>query len=300
MVAMIAASGLACLLGIFAPMTEGAPVALKAVLSVVAGAVAGALWWTGREPRRVWLHSGLMLCVVGATGIIAAAQTPQGAVSCALGYLWVTVYAAFFLGRTATRCYVGLVSAAFAVALVLYPFQGAVQIWTLVMVTVAAGAEAVAAMVAKLGRLAETDQLTGLWNRAGLHRAAARALADARRRGAPLSVAVIDLDDFKLVNDRDGHAAGDRLLVELATAWQGCLRTTDVLARVGGDEFVLLLPRTGAEETAAALERLRTASRTHWSAGTATAEPGDDLDDLLARADRHLYLDKARGREVVG
>jgi diguanylate cyclase (GGDEF)-like protein len=299
LIAMLAISGLACVLGILAPMSERAPVALKAVLAVIAGVLALWLWWAGREPRRVWLHGGLIMCVAGATAIIAAAQTPQGAVACSLGYLWVTVYAAFFLGRTATRCYVGLVGVAFAIALVLYPFPGAVQIWVLVMVTVAIGAEAVAAMVAKLGRLAETDQLTGLFNRTGLQRAAVRTLAEATRRDTPLTVTVIDLDGFKLINDRDGHAAGDRLLVDLATAWQGCLRASDVLARLGGDEFALLLPHSGAEETEAALARLRAASPTHWSAGTAIARPGDDLDDLLARADRHLYLDKGRDRETA-
>jgi diguanylate cyclase (GGDEF)-like protein len=296
MAAMLAVSGLTCLMGILAPMSDRAPVALKAVLGVIAGVLAGTLWWAGREPRRAWLHGGLLMCIGGATAIIAVAQTPQGAVSCSLGYLWVTVYAAFFLGRTATRYYVGIVGAAFALALVLYPFEGAVQIWVLVMATVAVGAEAVAAMVARLATLAETDQLTGLWNRAGLQRAATRALAEAARRGTPLTVTVIDLDGFKLVNDRDGHAAGDRLLVDLATAWQGCLRTCDVLARQGGDEFVLLLPRTGAEETAAVLDRLRAVSATHWSAGTAIAEPGDDLDALLVRADRDLYRAKAISR----
>jgi diguanylate cyclase (GGDEF)-like protein len=300
MVAMIASSGLACVMGILAPMSEHAPVALKAVLGTIAGVLALWLWWAGRQPRPAWLHGGLVMCTVGATAIIAAAQTPQGAVSCALSYLWITVYAAFFLGRTATRCYVGLVGVAFAIALVLYPFPGEVQIWVLAMVTVAVGAEAVAAMVAKLGRLAETDQLTGLFNRTGLQRAAAHALAEAARRDTPLTVTVIDLDGFKLVNDRDGHAAGDRLLVDLATAWRGCLRASDVLARLGGDEFVLLLPHSGAEETEAALARLRASAAVHWSAGTAVAAPGDELDDLLARADRNLYLDKARDREPIG
>jgi GGDEF domain-containing protein len=84
--------------------------------------------------------------------------------------------------------------------------------------------------------------------------------------------------------------------VDLATAWQGCLRTCDVLARQGGDECVLLLPRTAADETAAVLDRLRGASATHWSAGTAIAGPGDDLDALLARADQRLYVEKAASR----
>ncbi|HEY0485232.1 MAG TPA: GGDEF domain-containing protein [Mycobacteriales bacterium] len=296
MVAMIVVSAASCAMGAVAPMTAHSPVGLDAVLAVAGLALAAGMWRFGSGLSRPWFHAALLTCVAGSTGIIAVAYTPQGAVASSLSYLWVTLYAAFFLGRTTTRAYVVLVGVAHAAALVVNPFQGAAQIWVLMMITVAIGAEAVAAMITQLAALAETDRLTGLWNRAGLERAATRVLADAARRDTPLSVAVLDLDGFKLVNDRDGHAAGDRLLVDLATAWRGCLRVSDVLARHGGDEFVLLMPGTGDAETAAVLGRLRAASPTHWSAGTALARPGDDLDTLLARADRDLYEDKARGR----
>jgi diguanylate cyclase (GGDEF)-like protein len=300
MIAMMGVSGLACMMGVLAPMTENAPVELKAAFTAVCAAVAAILWRAGSDLPKACFHGCLVLAVSGMTAIISVAHTPQGAVSASLGYLWVALYAAVFFGRTAARVYAVLVGLAYGAALLVNPFEGALHIWALVMVTVAVGAEAVAVMVARLATLAETDQLTGLWNRAGLQRAAARALAEAARRGTPLTLTVIDLDGFKLVNDRDGHAAGDRLLVELATAWQGCLRTSDVLARLGGDEFVLLLPRSGAGETEAALSRLRAASTSHWSAGTAGAEPSDDLDALLARADRRLYLDKARRPRTRG
>ena len=300
MIAMISVSGFACLMGVVAPMSEHTPVELNAVFAVVAAAVVVTAWLIGSDLPASCLHGGLLLATSGMTAMVSVAHTPQGAVSSSLGYLWVALYAAFFLGRTATRCYVALAGVAYAAALLVNPFQGAVHVWLLVMVTVAVGAEIVAVMVARLGTLAATDQLTGLWNRTGLQHAATRALAEADRRGTPLTVTVIDLDGFKLVNDRAGHAAGDRLLVELAAAWQGCLRASDVLARLGGDEFVLLLPTAGAEETEAALKRLRAASASQWSAGTAVAEPGDDLDHLLLRADRDLYRAKARSRDSVG
>jgi GGDEF domain-containing protein len=94
---------------------------------------------------------------------------------------------------------------------------------------------------ARLRAAAHTDGLTGLLNRTGFAVAAARTRAVAERRGETLVLAVIDLDDFKLVNDRDGHLAGDRMLLELAGAWTASLRPGDLLGRFGGDEFVLLV-----------------------------------------------------------
>ncbi|HSF26147.1 MAG TPA: GGDEF domain-containing protein, partial [Actinomycetes bacterium] len=125
-------------------------------------------------------------------------------------------------------------------------------------------------------------------------RAAERELARVARTGSRLAVAVIDLDGFKKVNDTLGHAAGDQLLVTIATAWSKVLRPTDVLARHGGDEFVLLLPGAGAAEATTVLHRLlRANADIGWSYGLTAYEPGDTLDRLLARADVRLYDAKA-------
>jgi diguanylate cyclase (GGDEF)-like protein len=85
-------------------------------------------------------------------------------------------------------------------------------------------------------------------------------MALARRYDRALTVALLDLDDFKLVNDRDGHAAGDRVLVDLATAWTAVLRRSDVLGRHGGDEFILLMPDTTASGARTVLGRLQAVS----------------------------------------
>jgi diguanylate cyclase (GGDEF)-like protein len=138
--------------------------------------------------------------------------------------------------------------------------------------------------------------LTGLLNRKGLAPAAERAFALADRTGIPLTVAIVDLDGFKQVNDRDGHAAGDRLLVAMAEVWTETLDRSDIFARLGGDEFLVVLVGSSDEESARLFERLRFASPTPWSAGVVRRQPGEDLSTCLAKADLALY-DAKRARQ---
>jgi diguanylate cyclase (GGDEF)-like protein len=146
---------------------------------------------------------------------------------------------------------------------------------------------------AQLRSQAETDALTGTLNRQGLARAARKLIALGERTESLLTVAILDLDGFKAVNDTLGHAAGDRLLAETVAAWRDGLRASDVLARPGGDEFVLLLPATGRSGAARVLDRLRAHSPSPFSHGLATVAPGETLESALARADRDLYRAKA-------
>jgi diguanylate cyclase (GGDEF)-like protein len=127
-----------------------------------------------------------------------------------------------------------------------------------------AGAIGVTLAVRRLHREALHDTLTGLPNRALLSEHLSVALARAKRAGRAVAVAYVDLDDFKLVNDNLGHAAGDRMLVEVADRLSGCLRDTDVVARQGGDEFLLLLadlddPESARSAAIATFDRIRTA-----------------------------------------
>jgi diguanylate cyclase (GGDEF)-like protein/PAS domain S-box-containing protein len=148
-----------------------------------------------------------------------------------------------------------------------------------------------------LRKTAHTDPLTGLPNR----RALDETLNDAVDRGLAFSVAMIDLDNFKQLNDELGHAAGDRLLREAAAAWQTTLRDDDVLARYGGDEFVVLLPTAETHAAMSALQRVRAATPIGCtcSAGLAVWKGGMTVDDLLGAADRALYEAKGSGRDAV-
>lgn len=153
-----------------------------------------------------------------------------------------------------------------------------------------------------LSRLSETDELTGVANRRGLQ----RHLARLRQAGKPYSVALFDLDDFKPLNDRHGHAAGDQALAHLGRVLASGTRDTDLVARLGGDEFCVLLPGTSVDQARAIAENLRAriAASAFEFAGTrivlsasmgvssSLASADNDL-DVLVEADKALYADKA-------
>jgi diguanylate cyclase (GGDEF)-like protein len=152
-----------------------------------------------------------------------------------------------------------------------------------------------------LTELARTDALTGCMNRHGLHEVAARELARIRRMGSPMTVALLDLDHFKRFNDTSSHDAGDGLLRDAAAVWQQALREVDVLARWGGEEFVVLFPDTTPDVAALILDRPRmgTPLGQTCSVGVASIEraaEGDGLVDAIRRADSALYEAKGTGR----
>lgn len=164
-----------------------------------------------------------------------------------------------------------------------------------------------------LEQLTVTDHLTGLPNRRALLQRADWVLAQHRRNGRPVSLALIDVDHFKAINDRDGHPAGDRALHQLAERLTALVRAADMVARLGGEEFGLLMPDTGEAESLALCERIRARiegeaypwaphfPRLTVSIGVATSTPGTEtlFDRLYSRADRALYEAKRGGRNRV-
>ena len=158
---------------------------------------------------------------------------------------------------------------------------------------------------------ARTDALTGSLNRRGLEEAWTRETARTERTGEPLALVVLDLDDFKRMNDECGHAAGDRALVLLSFLAQSVLRPGDGVARLGGEEFALLLPGADAPSAlriarrlAPTLEREARPLRGHgatltFSAGLVVREPGERLAAAIERADGALYEAKRLGKDRV-
>jgi diguanylate cyclase (GGDEF)-like protein len=167
-------------------------------------------------------------------------------------------------------------------------------------------------MAERMRQLAVTDPLTGLFNRRGFREAAERTLSQARRAGRPLSLVLGDIDRFKSINDTWGHAVGDVGIVTFAAEMRRSRRAGDVVARIGGEEMVVLLADTPRAEAAEVAERIRLAVRERGldagerripmsaSFGVTSLRPGiESLDDLLREADDALYRAKEGGRDRV-
>jgi diguanylate cyclase len=153
------------------------------------------------------------------------------------------------------------------------------------------------------------DPLTGALNRRGFERAYAREMARSRRNGKRLALVMIDLDDFKALNDRYGHLAGDRVLVQLVRLLRESMRPSDVLCRFGGEEFVLMLPDTPVGDACKAVRRFlaRFSSvkspdmdlAVTFSAGVVGHNNPESLDEVIQRADTATYAAKRAGKNRV-
>lgn len=162
---------------------------------------------------------------------------------------------------------------------------------------------------ATISRLAATDELTGLSNRRSFNDSLAASISAARRHNFPLSLIMIDIDHFKYINDTLGHSQGDAILRSFANLLTLMIRTEDVAARWGGEEFTLTLPHTSSEAAAALAERIRTAfeqlsvgdAQIELSAsfGVVELQENDDADGLIRRADNAMYSAKHQGRNCV-
>jgi len=159
--------------------------------------------------------------------------------------------------------------------------------------------------------LARHDPLTDTLNRKGLDEALAREIASMQRKETPLSLCLLDIDNFKKLNDRLGHAVGDNALIHLVNVARNCMRPTDTLARYGGEEFIILMPDTLLDHGVDAMVRLqRELTKAFFmsgkdkvlitfSAGVAQLTPGESGANAIQRADRAMYLAKRAGKNRV-
>lgn len=261
--------------------------------TAASGYPVAALLYLGRFRVPRW---ALHISLAGGAGLVTlgiyfAHGAPIGTAA-PFFYVWVAMYAARSFSGRATVVHVAITAAAYGALLGATSGSDRAGVWVLVMGTAVTVGWVVADMRRQLVAQAETDPLTGLANRAGADRFLAVEISRAHRHNRPLTVAMIDLDGFKAVNDAQGHAAGDRLLVDLGRAWRAQMRASDQLARYGGDEFLLILPDTSAGGADEILERFIGIAGVSFSYGTATTKSGATAASLIVEADRDLYAAK--------
>ncbi|WP_236830076.1 GGDEF domain-containing protein [Blastococcus sp. KM273128] len=285
-------SGLLCWLGAAAPMDDATPVGLLWALGGIGLAIGAALRSAAGLVPPWLLHTAVAQLSV-LIGVVAwRSATPVGVVGLGPALIAVSLYAAHFFGLPAARAHGALAVVSGSVGAWAAEPTGFLSAWVALAVSVLVLTEVQGRLARQLRKAAATDPLTGVANRRAWEEQAAGHLSRAARTGEPVTFAILDLDDFKEVNDREGHRAGDDLLRELTASWRRRLRRADVLGRYGGDEFVLCLPATdehAAWQLVAALEEVHPFT---WTAGVAAAARGDELATVLARADAQLYRRK--------
>jgi diguanylate cyclase (GGDEF)-like protein len=282
--------GVVCLSVVLFPISRDEPLALIGIAGGIAFAGAAVVWLLA---RRLPLLAFELFAACGSlltSGLVTHAATYGGMMIAAFSYPWIAIYSAHFFPRRAVILQGVLISIGFGVGLLLGGLPHVAIYWVIVTVTIWSICIVLGHLSESLRRQADTDPLTGLLNRNGFLAAAVREHAIAQRSGNRLTLAVLDLDGFKQINDLRGHVVGDRVLADLGLCWRECLRTGDILARHGGDEFVLLLPATAPEAALAVLDRLHTEDLpVTWSVGIAEWLPRESLGECIARADTHLY-----------
>lgn len=236
--------------------------------------------------------------------VVVAADTSEH-ISLANLYFLVAFFAFLYLPLRSALAHTTAAGAAYAAVLGLdpTPVEPRVIAWLAVFGTVAVLGAVIIALVSVLRVAAREDPLTGLANRRTWDERFEEEIKRSRRSGEKLSVVVVDLDDFKTVNDANGHDVGDRLLRDLAGVWQTIVRDGgDFLARFGGDEFVLLAPHADETGVRRLVKRLTDTLPDGISAsfGTATWDGTENASDLLRRADRAMYQAKRRRRRGNG
>lgn len=205
--------------------------------------------------------------------------------------------AAFALPALKVRVLLVVAGVLFLVALSLNPQPLGIWIGPVIIAMIAATTEVVLRLLERVRLVSEHDPLTGALNRAGLRNQAEIVRALAERTGRPTTVVFIDLDKFKPYNDLHGHVAGDRLLSDLVTDFKKRLRTSDLVARTGGDEFVLVLPGMGPEQTAAVMTRLARYAPIEFTYGAWQWHPDEEFLTAVDEADGLMYLHKQQLRE---
>jgi diguanylate cyclase (GGDEF)-like protein len=284
-------------------VTGGAAFAIAALLLI------------GYDRIPVWGFQGLLAAGTALVGwaIVASGDTTS---PYAMFYFWIAIYSFYFLSRIRASLQMAFIGIAYSAVLLTSGDVGTAPVihWAFVSSTLVVAGAFIGAqrghverLIDRLSSAARTDSLTGLTNRRGFEELFETELERARRSGRPLSVIVGDLDGFKAINDRFGHAAGDRALEKLSEILQGVKRRIDTAARVGGEEFAVIAPDSDHHAAYILAERMRREVRDTFtgdqlpltiSLGVATfPRHGASAELLIGGADEALYAAKKLGRD---
>jgi diguanylate cyclase (GGDEF)-like protein len=295
--ALFAAGATLSILSLLLPHGPGVDESTALATCVLGYLVAGSLFLAGGRVPRWVIHAIVVAGTAMITVGIHSAGNTRVAGSASVLYLWVAIFVAYFFSWRVIAFHLALVAVGYGAVLTIDHETAGLALWAGMTGTATATAFVVASLSGRLRALASTDPLTGLPNRRGWELSLERELARAARRGSPLCVAVLDLDNFKALNDERGHLAGDRMLKLVAATWLGLVRDSDMLARYGGDEFGVILPDCPPQMANDIIGRLSASNPegSSCSVGVAWATKEDDIHSLIGRADRALYEAKDGG-----
>jgi diguanylate cyclase (GGDEF)-like protein len=316
--ALFVFGGLVTSLGVFIPQARSAQTATGALalLSLACIAIGVVLLLL---PRR-WADRVPEIAVLGALAIVTWGLAINGEraggppVFSELFYLWPILYVGYYLRPWKTYVTVVLVAVSYLLTLISFPgpMSDMGARYVIVMASFVGLAVAMRLLRVTVDRLlhqlkaaARTDSLTGLLNRRAFDEQLQAETSRSNRTGEPFALLLGDVDHFKQINDRYGHAAGDDALQRVADLLQHTARQVDTVARIGGEEFALILPGTDREGGVEAAERIRQVLRVNAGIATLTMsfgvvegpQDGRVAENLLRAADRALYAAKAKGRD---
>ncbi len=294
----LALAAVLCVVGAVWPPSPRAPVgrwyAAAAVLVVGSVLLVLARW------RRSVLHATLVGSILVNGALVASCYSPEGVVTTSLGLVISALFAAYAFSFRTVCAYLALVVVTLTASMLLAPAGFPPATWVVLVVTVVVTTLLLGYVTQWLRWYATTDDLTGAMSRGAFLDLLDGELRRAGRTGSALTIVSIDVDDFKVVNDTHGHQVGDEVLIQLVRHWQQSLHREDTVGRMGGDEFMALLPGRSRDEAAEWVLRRRDGSTVSWSVGIAQAEPGDSRRTLLERADAALYSSKAARSGTTG
>jgi len=281
----------------------------------VVGGTIGIVW---ARLARAWM---VHLVLAAGTFFICLADYFAGVVAGVYSamFVWVVLMAASFFSRQALIAQVVWVLVCWAVTLIALDGStsgfSSMTRWVLGSLVLIVAAAVMSEIVAgrrstesdrerlqrELVHMAHHDSLTGVANRRLFEQELPRELARAKRNGSSLCILALDVDSFKSYNDKNGHVAGDRLLKATASTWSGVLRSADLLARMGGDEFVALLPDCMPEQAVHVAQRLTETMPLGQTCSTGIAcwDGRESAEALIGRADKYMYAGKVQDRARV-